>query len=441
MTAPLATPHPSAEPTPARRGSALLWWSLLGLLPQALGYAVAHRMQHAGWVTPLFPATVLWCTVPYLLAARWLHQGAHLPPLEQGGFLLVVTTVAFLLAPLGFALLQAPYSRGAVLLAYVLALAWLLCGHTLWGRRRTLHLAYLDAGVPLALHQMLRPQEQSDDRLRLTSWVAGLPEREQRLVVDGVVLDRLADANTGTGMQRQQWVSELKLQRMPLYSAEAAAEMLSGRKITGALGEQDLWQLASHPAYDIAKRILDVGLALITVPLWVPLCLGTGLAVKFDSPGPMLYSQPRMGRHGRSFRIWKLRSMRHEPADHSVQFARRQDERITRVGRFIRRTRLDELPQLWNVLRGDMSLIGPRPEQAQFAQDFAAAMPAYPYRHLVRPGLTGWAQVQQGYTDSTEQTAIKLSYDLYYVAHCSMALDLLIAYKTARTVLTGFGAR
>ncbi len=437
MTPPLATHRPAAEPDSTRRGSALLWWSLLGLLPQALGYAVAHKMQHVGWVTPLFPSTVLWCAVPYLLATRWLHQGAHLPQLEQGGFLLVVTTVAFLLAPLGFALLQAPYSRGAVLLAYVLALAWLLCGHALWGRRRTLHLAYLDAGVPVALRQMLRPQEQGDDRLRLTSWVAGLPDREERMVVDGVVLDRLAE----TDAQRQQWISALKLQRIPLYSAEAAAEMLSGRKITGALGEQDLWQLTSHPAHDIAKRMLDLGLTLFTVPLWVPLCLGAGLAVKLDSPGPMLYSQLRMGRHGHSFRIWKLRSMRHEPASHTAQFARQQDDRITRVGRFIRRTRLDELPQLWNVLRGDMSLIGPRPEQAQFAQTFAATMPTYPYRHLVRPGLTGWAQVQQGYTDSAEQTAIKLSYDLYYVAHCSMALDLLIAYKTVHTVLTGFGAR
>lgn len=437
MTSPFTTTSPADAPAPLRRGNALLWWSLLGLLPQALGYAVAHKMAHAGWVTPLFPATALWCILPYLLAARWLHQGAHLPPQERAGFLLVVTTVAFLLAPLGFALLQAHYSRGAVLLAYVLALAWLLGGHVLWVRRRTLHLAYLDAGVPLALRRMLRPHERGDGQLRLTPWTGGLPAREQRLAVDGVVLDRLADADT----QRQQWVSELKLQRVPLYSAEAAAEMLSGRRITGTPGEQDLWQLPSRPAYDIAKRMLDVGLTLLTVPLWVPLCLGAGLAVKMDSPGPMLYSQLRVGRNGRLFRIWKLRSMRHAPAEEAVQFARQQDDRITRVGRFIRRTRLDELPQLWNVLRGDMSLIGPRPEQAQFARDFAAAMPTYPYRHLVRPGLTGWAQVQQGYTDSAEQTAVKLSYDLYYVAHCSMALDLLIGYKTVRTVLTGFGAR
>ena len=431
------TPRSAIAPAPLRRGSALLWWSLLGLLTQALGYAIAYRMQRAGWVTPLFPSTMLWCSMPYMLAARWVHQGSYLPTLEQAGFLLVVTTVAYLLAPLGFALMQEPYSRGAVLLAYVLALVWLLCGHVLWGHRRTLYLAYLDPETPKVLRQMLRPQEQRDGRLHLIPWTNGLPAAAQRTDVDGVVLGLPVDAYT----QRLLCITELKLQRMPLYTTEAAAEMISGRKIIGTLGERDLWQLTSHPAYDIAKRMLDVGMTIVTMPLWIPLCVGAGLAVKADSPGPMLYSQVRVGRHGRSFRIWKLRSMRHEAADRSAQFARQQDERITRVGRFIRRTRLDELPQLWNVLRGDMSLIGPRPEQVQFVQDFTAAMPAYSYRHLVRPGVTGWAQVQQGYADSAEQTAIKLSYDLYYVAHCSIALDLLIGYKTIRTVLTGFGAR
>jgi lipopolysaccharide/colanic/teichoic acid biosynthesis glycosyltransferase len=107
----------------------------------------------------------------------------------------------------------------------------------------------------------------------------------------------------------------------------------------------------------------------------------------------------------------------------------------------LRRSRLDELPQLWNVLLGEMSLIGPRPEQVPFVREFASTIPSYPYRHLVRPGLTGWAQVQQGYADSVDSTRIKLSYDLYYVAHYSLALDLLIAAKTSKIVWTGFGAR
>jgi lipopolysaccharide/colanic/teichoic acid biosynthesis glycosyltransferase len=168
--------------------------------------------------------------------------------------------------------------------------------------------------------------------------------------------------------------------------------------------------------------------------------LAAGLAVKLNTPGPVLFSQIRIGRNGREFRIWKLRSMRHEEAT-TARFAQPNDDRVTSVGKIIRRTRLDELPQLWNVLKGDMSLIGPRPEQAEFVRVFTHRIPAYPYRHLVRPGLTGWAQVQQGYADNEEQTAIKLSYDLYYVAHYSVVLDLLIAYKTIRIIAGGFGSR
>lgn len=196
------------------------------------------------------------------------------------------------------------------------------------------------------------------------------------------------------------------------------------------------------PTYDVAKRVLDIALTLLTLPLWLPLCLLAALAIKLDSPGPVLFSQVRTGLAGQSFRLWKLRSMYHSASEEdATRPAQPGDQRVTRVGRLLRRSRIDELPQLWNVLRGDMTLIGPRPEQDVFVQKFAQRIPSYPYRHLVRPGLTGWAQVQQGYTEGEEQTAIKLSYDLYYVAHYSLALDVLIAYKTARIVLTGFGAR
>jgi lipopolysaccharide/colanic/teichoic acid biosynthesis glycosyltransferase len=162
--------------------------------------------------------------------------------------------------------------------------------------------------------------------------------------------------------------------------------------------------------------------------------------VRIDSPGPALFSQWRVGLHGQTFRIFKFRSMRHAPLA-TAQFAQTNDPRITRFGHFMRRSRLDEIPQLWNVLKGDMSLIGPRPEQEKFVEQFAEQIASYPYRHLVRPGLTGWAQVQQGYAASAEETVVKLSYDLYYVTHYSLAMDLLIALKTVRIVLTGHGAR
>ena len=128
-------------------------------------------------------------------------------------------------------------------------------------------------------------------------------------------------------------------------------------------------------------------------------------------------------------------------SDQAAKFAQTNDRRITRIGQFMRKSRLDEIPQLINVLLGQMSLIGPRPEQHSFVNDFAIRIPSYPYRHLVRPGITGWAQVMQGYAASEEETTVKLSYDLYYVSHYSLALDLLIVAKTIKTMLTGFGAR
>src|SRR5690606_1724012 len=176
-------------------------------------------------------------------------------------------------------------------------------------------------------------------------------------------------------------------------------------------------------------------------PLVVPLGLVVGLLVKFSSPGPVLFWQERIGERGRVFRIVKFRSMRVDAERNGAQFAASDDERITPVGRVLRRYRLDELPQLWNVLKGDMSIVGPRPEQVEFARRFEERIPFYHWRHRVKPGITGWAQVQQGYAVGIEDTIQKLEYDLYYVKHLSLWLDLSILLRTVRIIVTGFGAR
>ena len=422
-----------ASPTAQRQGIQL-GWSLTGVVTLLLSYLIALWLLRAGLVTHQFPQTVLWCTLPFLLAAHWLYRGAGLPASERGSLLLVTTAIPFLLTPLGFALLQQPYSRGAVLLVYVLSTAWFMLGNWLHRRNHVQQLAFLDAGVPALLQHLLGRDNVRGQSLQLLPWPTGTLATPFH--VDGVVLDR----RMPTSDERSQLLSILKLNHVRLYSVEAVAELLSGRKMLPA-DQDDLWQMDGNPAHDLVKRVLDVALVLATAPLWLPLCALIGTVVRLNSPGPMLFSQSRVGRNGRTFRLWKFRSMRHDEQPQPARFAQQQDERITRVGRIIRRWRLDELPQLWNVLLGHMSLIGPRPEQTQFVHAFATRIRAYPYRHLVRPGLTGWAQVQQGYADGEEETAIKLSYDLYYVAHYSMALDLLIAYKTVRIVLNGFGSR
>lgn len=190
------------------------------------------------------------------------------------------------------------------------------------------------------------------------------------------------------------------------------------------------------------KRLFDIGLASAAFVLSAPLTLLTALAVYLDSEGPVLYCQERVGENGRIFIVYKFRSMRVDAErDGRPVWARNGDERVTRVGRFIRTTRLDELPQLWNVLRGDMSFVGPRPERPFFVEQLAREIPFYQQRHAVKPGLTGWAQIKYEYGSSVEDAIEKLRYDLYYIKHLSIALDLSIVFDTVKVVIFGKGAK
>jgi len=420
----------------ARRQSAQLGWSFAGGITLAISYVIALCLMDMELATPQFAQTVLWCALPYGLSAHWIYRGVGLPAAERTSLLLVTTLIPYLLLMLGFALFQQPYSRGAVLLVYLLSTAWFLVGDRLRKSRGTQRLICLDSGIAEQLIDWCGRDRLLSHDIELNILPANTTDAAKLMMFDGVVIDRRVVSNSA----RSQLLGALKLNHMRLYGVEAVAELISGRKMLPTEHDQ-LWEMDGNPAYDVAKRALDILMVLIATPLWLPLCALVGLAVRLSSRGPALYSQMRVGRNGRPFRLWKFRSMRHQAHDGVAQFAAVNDERITPVGRFIRRWRLDELPQLYNVLAGHMSLIGPRPEQVAFVETFATRIPAYTYRHLVRPGLTGWAQMQQGYADSEEGTAIKLSYDLYYVAHYSMALDLLIFYKTVRTVLSGFGAR
>ena len=417
-----------------RRRDALQRWALWGVWMLVPSFMAAQLLEDAGLMTYQFGETLWWCILPYAIATHLLMRASNLPVAERSGVLWVSTTAPFVFTPLGFALLQHPYSRAAVVWAYAATTLWLWWGYRRHVKHRALRLVHIDATVPAQLAACLNPNTLDPQAVQLIAWN---PRSDTPLpACDGVVLDR----HVRSSDERTRLLGELKMQHLRLYSVEAVAELTSGRKMLPTATDT-LWEIDNDPSYDRAKRLLDVTAVVLLAPLWLPLAAGVALAVRFDSKGPALYSQPRVGRDGEVFTLWKFRSMVHGLQAPGVHFAQAEDPRITRVGRVLRRTRLDELPQLFNVLMGHMSLIGPRPEQTAFVRDFAATIPSYPYRHLVRPGLTGWAQVQQGYADSADSTRIKLSYDLYYVAHYSLALDLLIATKTVKTVCTGFGAR
>jgi exopolysaccharide biosynthesis polyprenyl glycosylphosphotransferase len=204
------------------------------------------------------------------------------------------------------------------------------------------------------------------------------------------------------------------------------------------------WELSEpvrRASYAPFKRVLDVVLVGLTMVIWLPVSLIVALVVRLDSKGPILYRQARVGRDGKLFTLTKFRTMVVDAEATGPQFTAEDDPRITRTGTFLRKSRLDEFPQLWSVLRGELSLIGPRPERPVFVEVFSREIPFYESRLLVRPGVTGWAQVNYGYADDQAETIEKLTYDLFYIKNSSFWLDLHITGKSIWTVLSGFGAR
>ena len=197
--------------------------------------------------------------------------------------------------------------------------------------------------------------------------------------------------------------------------------------------------------YARIKRLVDLAGVLLALPLLVPVMLAIAVAIRIDSRGPVFFRQQRMGYRGFAFSMIKFRTMRVNAAEGAdprlAAITSAEDLRVTRVGRFLRRYRLDELPQVINILRGEMSWIGPRPEAIPLSVWYESELPFYRYRHIVRPGITGWAQLKQGHVANVDEVLEKLHYDFYYIKNFSFWLDLLILAGTIRIVLSGYGAR
>jgi exopolysaccharide biosynthesis polyprenyl glycosylphosphotransferase len=201
----------------------------------------------------------------------------------------------------------------------------------------------------------------------------------------------------------------------------------------------DVREIHSERLYGLAKRAVEGVTAALLLILALPLFPLIALAIKLESPGAILFQQTRVGKDGMHFSLTKFRTMTTQPGPITAGWATTHGERITRVGRVLRKFHLDETPQLWNVLRGHLSLVGPRPEQPQFVEELESTIDFYAARHCIRPGLTGWAQINNGYAGSVESSRQKLQYDLYYIKHQSLRLDLAIIGATVREVLAGDG--
>ena len=237
------------------------------------------------------------------------------------------------------------------------------------------------------------------------------------------------------------FLSWCALNAVPVIMIRDYIEAESGRVDLKNFTFTDLLHVRSSDTYLFVKRVFDAVCSLLLLLVFsIPMALMV-VVIKLETTGPAIFAQQRIGLGGVSFTMYKFRSMVTDAERGGAQFAAKGDKRVTRVGKFIRKFRIDELPQLYNVLRGDMSLIGPRPEQKNLLDELVEEIPLFPFRHSVRPGITGWAQVCQGYAYDVDSSSEKITYDLFYIKNLSFLLDMTIIVRTIRIMLTGFGSR
>ena len=275
-------------------------------------------------------------------------------------------------------------------------------------------------------------------------FASDLPGQVTWLLLDAPWLDRrvsavVVDPHAELSLEWSRFITQLVLKGIPVYHRAHIEEGLTGRVRFSHHAENDFGALLPSLLYLRVKRAFDLLGVLVALPLVLPILLLTALAIRLESPGKAVFKQTRMGHRGHPFTCYKLRTMRADAE--GPAFTVDADPRITRLGKYLRKWRIDELPQIFNVLRGEMSWIGPRPEALTLARNYARHVPFYDYRHAVRPGITGWAAVHQGNVAEVAAAQEKLEYDFYYIRYFSIWLDLLIVIKTIRTVWSGFGSK
>lgn len=280
-----------------------------------------------------------------------------------------------------------------------------------------------DGAHPPAFRRILGPPSRADDLVAEHAINRLVLSRHSRMSNDTILRLRMAGVN--------------------IVNTSSFYERLTGRISPESLSEPELFLTSSAPgrATRVAKRLVDIVLAVVGLGLSLPIFAVVAILVKLESRGPLFYSQERVGANGHTFRLSKFRSMRADAETSSGPvWAVKDDPRITRVGRWLRKLRVDEIPQLWAVLCNDMSFVGPRPERPKFVKELEEKIPHYGRRHLVKPGVTGWAQINYSYGSSVDDAFIKLQFDLHYIKHHTLALDIAIVLRTIKVVVLQQGA-
>jgi sugar transferase (PEP-CTERM system associated) len=367
------------------------------------------------------------------------------------------------LALVFYAIPQAMIGRGVSLISLPLALflmvAWRLAIHWVLGHPNLGERILIVGSGPFAVEIARQTLERSDAGFRVVGFVDNDPALLGKSLINPKVIGLTSDLAglvkregidrivVAIGDRRGQFPTQelLRLSLSGDVSIEESAsfyERLTGRVLLDMV--RPSWLIFSGRGRrgrfnEVARTAMHRSVALIGAMLSFPIAIGTAILIKIESRGPVLYRQERLGKNGRPFTLMKFRSMRVDAEKDGPVWAKSDDERMTRVGRIIRKIRVDEIPQFWNILRGDMNFVGPRPERPHFVAQLAQEIPYYEQRHLIAPGLTGWAQIKYPYGASIEDARQKLQYDLYYIKNQNLALDATIMFETIKTILFGRG--
>jgi len=373
----------------------------------------------------------LFANVMAIVIATWIRLSVGTFPGTRAGTLIAPSIAAAHGLVLTMLLMtRLPYDRLGILTGFVAHLVWMVGLHVTVHRRIRRRFAV----VPCGTIEHLEEIDGVDWK-----WMkhAALDETVE---CDAVVADFSADLPP----EWESFLADAALAGRMVYQVKQLSESLTGRVEVEHLSENSFGSLLPARGYFHLKSIIDFSAVLLLVPvLALPMVL-LGLAIRIDSRGPALFRQRRLGLAGRPITVYKFRTMRvHEAGEdtRSAAMTGHGDDRITRIGGFLRRSRIDELPQMINILKGEMSWIGPRPEAMVLSNWYVGEIPFYRYRHVVRPGISGWAQVNQGHVANVDEVHEKLQYDFFYIKYFSPWLDLLILFRTIKTMLTGFGSR
>ncbi|MCP1198394.1 sugar transferase [Notoacmeibacter sp. MSK16QG-6] len=359
-----------------------------------------------------------------------LRRLGRLPGAEPIYYVLPIFSAVYAIAAVGLLLLRLDYGRFAFIGSYGLSISWFIFLQLAASRSAFTRLAVLP-DVDLTMHMRRR------DRIE---WIRLKNPNQNLPNVSGIVADLRADLSDDW----LNFITDCTLSGKPVFHIKQVREALTGRVEIEHLSENTFGSLSPDGLYLRLKSLGERFFALLLIAVLAPILIVIGIVIRLDSKGAAIFRQERAGFRGKPFVMYKFRTMLAHPPSSDLREAAMtadRDPRITRVGQFLRRTRIDELPQLFNVLKGEMSIIGPRPEAQILSDWYTAELPFYRYRHIVKPGLTGWAQVSQGHVADADQVLEKLHYDFYYIKNISLWLDLVIIVRTIRTMLTGFGAK